>query len=83
MKNIFESKVKRFDEREIRKAIEWLLGGGFSSDEVHQDLVYLSLVENAVRPPDEQAGVFYELGIGGQFRHVRSVGARELPTDTT
>jgi hypothetical protein len=33
-----------------------------------------------VRPPDEQAGVFYVLGIGGQFRHVRSVGAMELPT---
>ncbi len=80
MKNIFESEVKRFDEREIGKAIEWLLGRGFSPDEVHQNLVYLSFVEHAARPPDDQAGVFYVLNIGGQFRHVRSVGAMELPT---
>jgi hypothetical protein len=83
VKNIFESQGKRFDERKIRKAIEWLLGRGFSSNEVHQDLIYLSFVEDTVRPPDEQAGVFYVLGIAGRFRHVRSVGAMELPTDTT
>ena len=34
MKNIFESEVKRLDEREIRKAIEWLSGIGFSSEEL-------------------------------------------------
>jgi len=34
MKNIFKSEVKRLDEREIRKTIEWLSGIGFSSEEL-------------------------------------------------
>jgi hypothetical protein len=54
MKNILESKVKRFDEREIRKAIKWLRGHGFSSEEVDQNLIYRGFVENAARPPDKE-----------------------------
>jgi hypothetical protein len=34
MKNIFESEIKRLDEGEISKAIEWLGGIGFSSEEL-------------------------------------------------
>ena len=34
LKNILESEVKRLDEREIRKAIEWLSGHGFSSEDL-------------------------------------------------
>ena len=34
LKNILESEVKRLDEREITKAIEWLSGRGFSSEDL-------------------------------------------------
>ena len=79
MKNIFESEVKRFDEREIRKAIEWLGGHGFSSEDLHQNLVYRSLIKNAARSPDEEISVFDVFDIGGQFHDVRSIGVKALP----
>ena len=79
MKNIFESEVERFDEREIRKAIEWLRGHGFSSEEVDQNVVYRSFVKNAARPPDEQIGVFDVLDIEGKFHDVRSIEVKALP----
>ncbi len=34
MKNIFKGKMERLDYREIAKAIEWPIGGGFSSLEI-------------------------------------------------
>src|SRR6202035_47082 len=80
MKNIFESEMKRFDEREIGKAIEWLGGHGFSFDKIRQNFVYRSFVKNAARPPDEEIGVFDVLDIGGQFHGDRkplTIDARE------
>ena len=35
MKNIFEAEVERLDEREFRKAIEWLGGGSLSFLEIY------------------------------------------------
>ena len=54
MKNIFESEVKRLDDREIAKTIEWLSGGGFSSEELYQNLVYRGFIKDAARPPDNE-----------------------------
>jgi hypothetical protein len=67
MKNIFESEVKRLDGREIAKAIEWLGGHGFSSEQVYQNFVYRSFIKNAARPPDEETGFFEKLELDRWF----------------
>jgi hypothetical protein len=54
MKNIFEGEMKRLDGREIAKAIEWLGGHGFSSEQIYQNLVYRSFIKNAARSPDKE-----------------------------
>ena len=67
MKNIFESEVKRLDGREIGKAIEWLGGHGFSSDQIYQNFVYRSFIKNAARSPDEETGFFEKLDLRRWF----------------
>ena len=65
LKNILEGEVKRLDEREIRKAIEWLSGHGFSSEELQQNFVYRSFIKNTARPPDNEVQIFVELEVCG------------------
>jgi len=67
MKNILEAEVKRLDEREISKAIEWLSGPGFSSKQIYQKFVYFSFVKNAAWPPDKETGFFEILDVSRWF----------------
>jgi hypothetical protein len=65
MKDILKSEVKRLDEREITKAIEWLSSHGFPSEELQQNFVYRSFVKNTAWPPDNEVQIFMELEICG------------------
>jgi hypothetical protein len=67
MKNISESEVKRLDGREIGKAIEWLGGHGFSSEQVYQNFVYRGFIKNAARSPDEKMSFFEKLDLRRWF----------------
>jgi hypothetical protein len=63
MKNVSESKMKRLDEREIAKAIERFSGQRLSSQQIYQNLVYSSFIQNAARPPDNETGLFQILDV--------------------
>src|SRR4029077_1934450 len=67
MKNISESEIKRFNGREIGKAIERLGGHGFSSEQVDQNFVYRSFIKNAARSPDEEMGFSEKLDLRRWF----------------
>ncbi len=73
MKNVLKSEVKRLDGREIGKAIEWLGGHGFSSEQVHQNFVYRSFIKNAARSPDEETGFFDKLDLDRWFHGERGL----------
>jgi hypothetical protein len=64
MENILEGKMKRLDGREIRKAIEWLSGHGFSSAQICQNFVYCRFMKNAARSPDKETGLFEIRDVG-------------------
>jgi hypothetical protein len=68
MKNIFESEMKRLDEREIAKSIEWTGGHGFSSEQVYQNSVDKSFVQNAAGVPDKEIHPFEILNVA-RWRH--------------
>jgi hypothetical protein len=68
MKNISESEVKRLEGRQIGKAIEWLGGHGFSSEQIYQNFVYRSFTKNAARSPDEETGFFEKLDLDRWFQ---------------
>src|SRR4029077_18240970 len=67
MKNISESEIKRFNGREIGKAIERFVGHGFSSEQVHQIFVYRSFIKNAARSLDEKMAFSENLALRRLF----------------
>src|SRR4029077_16556273 len=88
MKNISESEVKRLDGREIGKAIEWLGGHGFSSEQGYQKFFYRIFIKNAALSPDEETGFFEKLDLDrwcvGVFEHLlvtRRVAGWSRPTN--